>query len=69
MKSKSFIIKQSKMNNQAEFMKRVYKLSVWLVKRYNINTENVDFDYGWVGNQKINGLITIKLIFNEKTNN
>ena len=60
---KDFIIKENKMKNTTEFMKRMYKLSLWLNKRYNYNNIDVQFDYGYKNNQKDEGLITIRLIF------
>jgi hypothetical protein len=60
---KDFIIKENKMKNTAKFMKRIYKLSLWLNKRYNYNSIDVQFDYGYKNNQKYEGLITIRLIF------
>lgn len=69
MKQKDFIIKIEKMHNQTEFMKRIYKLSVWLIKRYNIPCEDVDFYYGYLKNQKENNLITIRLTFKYEEKN
>jgi hypothetical protein len=64
LKFKDFIVKEDKLYKSAEFMKRIYKLSVWWVKRYNIPCDNITFDYGYLENQKENKLVTIRLIFN-----
>lgn len=63
MKFKDLIVKEEKLYDTAELMKRVYALSVYLVKRYNIPCKEVTFDYGYKEGQKEKKLVTIRLIF------
>lgn len=57
------IINVNKMNKQAEFMKRIFRISAWLDKRYKLNSEEVLFNYGFVDDQYVNKKVTIKLTF------
>ena len=61
---KNFEIKKEKMLKQAEFMKRIYKLAVWLDKRYNIGCKECDFEYSFIGDQFARNKLTIRLTFN-----
>lgn len=62
MKTYELIIKKEKMLNQAEFMKRMYRLSVWINKRYNYNSIDCNFAYSFADKEK--QLILIILTYN-----
>ncbi len=60
---RDFEIHKNKMDKQAEFMKRVFKLAKYWVKRYNIPCKEVTFNYGWIDDQFARNKLTIRLIF------
>jgi hypothetical protein len=63
MKNKfKFVIKTNKMKNQASFMKRIFYLSVWLSKRYNLKYSNANFDYYFHDNLN-KKILTIEIDF------
>jgi len=56
-------IKRSSMLDHDKFAIRLYKITAWLNKRYNLKSKDVDFDYYLESDDKKNNLVTIKLSF------
>ena len=63
MFERKYAIKQDKMNNQAEFIKRIFRLTEWLANRYKVDATDVHFNYGWYGAQLSENKVTIKITF------
>jgi len=58
--------KINKVDLSARFLKKIFAISKWINKRYELNSDDIDFDHSFQDDDKKNNLITIRLTFNEK---
>lgn len=60
---KTYITKTEKLTNRAVFMRRIYKLAVWLANRYGIENEMCECTY-YFHDKNNTKLLTVVLTFN-----
>jgi len=58
--------KVNKVDLTASFLKKIFAICKWIDKRYDINSDGVDFDHSFQDDDRDKNLITIRLTFNEK---
>jgi len=58
--------KVNKVDLSASFLKKIFAICKWLKKRYDIDSDNIDFDHSFQDDDRDKDLITIRLTFNEK---
>lgn len=56
-------VKADSMRDTDNFALRLYKLSAWLNRRYQLESKNIDFTYHFEDEQYKRGFVTIRLVF------